>query len=430
MGLLEKMLDDVHQPTYVEAAFDGDEPGILPDDIPDTLRASLEQCDGMSKIGDGDSVAIAVGSREIKNLPAIVRTLVSRLKQAGAKPFIIPAMGSHGGATAKGQTDVLAKLGIDEDSVLAPVCATMDTVLLGQTISGMDVYLDKNAYEARWLIPVGRVKLHTDFRGAIESGVMKMLVIGAGKQKGAETCHARGWERMSENIVEVANVIMPDRVPFGIAIVENGSHDTCLLEAIAAQDIASREPVLLERAKRLIRKIPFEKVDVLVLECMGKDISGSGMDPNVIGRSSILGRNKPDIDSIAVFDLTEASHNNATGVGKADVITRRLFDKIDLEATYLNGLTGQDMRGMQIPVVMPTDRLAYLAALKPCWGKKAPKEIRVCWMRDTLHAQRFYISQTLAQEATKKCGMCLIEEPVAPSFDDQGNFIGFFPVLP
>lgn len=425
MTFLEQFVTCEAPPAFAEMTWNLAQPGIEPAHIPDTLRASLRDSGTLRIIQAGDPVAIAVGSREIANLSAVVRTLVESLKEAGAAPFIIPAMGSHGGATAEGQREVLAKLGIAQETVGAEVRATMETVCLGTSATGMAVHLDKYAHAARYLIPVARVKPHTDFRGPIESGLQKMLVVGAGKQRGAASCHEMGWERMAQNIMAATELIIPGRVLVGVALVENASHETCVCQAVPAEALTRIEPELLRTAKSLLRSIPFEKVDILILERMGKDISGSGMDPNIIGRSSILGRSRPDIDCIAVLDLTDASCHNATGVGKADVITRRLYNKIDLDASYVNGLTGLDMRGMQIPVVMPNDRLAYYAALMPCWGKRWPPDVRICWMRDTMHVNRYFISESLVEEARGIGGIQVSENRFSPAFDQEGAFVGF-----
>ena len=422
---IKDILNSIERPVYHQIEYNLRPTRIEEEHIVETVLRSLRETGVLSTLHAGDRVAIAVGSREITNLQHIVSTLVAQCKASGAKPFIVPAMGSHGGGTAEGQRCVLAELGINETSVGAPVYSSMEVDALGKCTTGMEVFTDRIANTANWIIPVARIKPHTDFHGEIESGIMKMLTVGLGKQQGAQSVHARGWACMEENICAGARVLLASKVAFAIGIVENSWHETMICEAIPANRVEKRERELLRCARENLLRIPFDKVDVLILERMGKEISGSGMDPNVTGRSSILGISRPNIDCIAVFDLTEASHRNATGVGKANVISKRLFQKMDKNIMYLNGLTGNDMRGLEIPVVMPDDQTTYLAALRPCWGVIRTSAPRVVWLRDTMSLKKFYISESLVDQALANADLVVSEERFQPSFDMEGQFNGF-----
>jgi hypothetical protein len=275
------------------------------------------------RVRPGDVVAIAAGSRGISNHDEIVRSVARELLARGAKPFIFPAMGSHGGATAEGQRDLLAGYGITEEAMGVPVVSSMETVQVGVTPHGLPVRIAAPAAAADWIVPVGRVKPHTDFRGRHESGLIKMLAIGCGKQYGANICHMQGFPHMARNIWEIAKAVLaPGKVLFGLAILEDASHGTWSLTAVPGEHFDEEDALLLEEAKALVPRIPFEKIDLLVLSEIGKDISGASMDPNVTGRSAVMGASRPFAERIVALDLTDASHHNATGVGNADITTR------------------------------------------------------------------------------------------------------------
>ena len=367
---------------------------------------------------------MTAGSRGIHNYDQVVKSVVDVLKKAGARPFIFPAMGSHGGAVAEGQLRILEGYGITEETMGVPVISSMETVQIGETPHGLPVHMDKNAASADFIVPVGRVKPHTDFRGRHESGLYKMLAIGCGKQHGADICHSRGYGEFSRNISEIAEVMLEKKkILFGMAIVEDAFHGTYSLTAVPPEKFEEEDARLLVKAKELVPHIPFEKINVLILNRFGKNISGAGMDPNVTGRSGSLPAEKPFVDRIVVLDLTEESHNNFAGIGIADVITRRFFDKISFTETYPNGITSRDLASLKIPTVMSNDRNAIRAALQTVSGQMPEEGWRVVWMDDTLGLESFFISELLVEEAERNPALQVESRRVVPEFDGEGNVL-------
>lgn len=372
------------------------------EDIRSVVRGQFERQEIGRFVRSGDRVAVGCGSRGIRNLAEIVKTAADCLTERGAKPFIVPAMGSHGGATSEGQRETLASYGITEEAIGIPIDDSMETELLGESETGIPVYFSKAALEADWVLPVNRVKLHTDFSGPIESGLVKMMCVGFGKAKGANTLHMYGTADFARIIPEAGRKVLSCvDMRFGLAIVENAYDDTALIEAVPGGELFSREPELLEESKRLFPRIPFETVDVLIVENFGKDISGAGMDPNITGRSSagpMKNFTGPKIQRIVVCDLTEASHGNGIAVNTADFITRRFFEKLDLKAMYANGFACCNPTACQIPVIMETEEEAVEAAVKTCRfiDMERPRIVR---LRSTLALDEFEISEALLDEA-------------------------------
>lgn len=394
------------------------------------VKDAIARRDVFAPIKPGDTVAITAGSREVENIAVIVKSVAEEVKKRGGKPFVVPAMGSHGGATAEGQREIIEGYGVTEEFVGCPIKSSMETVVLGTTPKkGLPVHLDKNASEADWIVPIGRVKLHTDIKGPIQSGICKMIVIGLGKQAGADLCHQRGWKEMSENIVEIATeTIAKANILCGIGVIENCFHHTYRIEAIPADKILEEEPALLEDARKQMHRIPFEKVDILICDWIGKDISGAGMDPNVTGRSSINGISKPWIDKVFIRDLTENSHHNGTGCGNADVMPYSLYEKISLEATYPNSITARDVNGFKIPVLMPNEHLCIRFAMHVSTDARPDTGYKVVWIQDTNHLQEFYISDKLLDEARAHPDLIVDEQKLNVKYDEQDNIIGLFPV--
>lgn len=420
MSIFDELLAGSAIPPFAEVEYHIPSPRLADPAAEVALR--LRESGLLSRLRPGQSVCIGVGSREIANLSRIVRTLADAVKSTGAQPFIIPAMGSHGGATAAGQLDILAGYDITPQAMGVPVRATMETVKLGRTESGLDVHMDKNAAGADWIIPVGRVKPHTDFRGPIESGLSKMLTIGFGKQHGAEICHNMGFFHMSQNIQDITAVILAKMpVLLGLAIVENTHHETAKIAVVPGAQIPAAEPPLLEEARSLMATIPFRKADLLILDEIGKNISGAGMDPNVTGRSTIIGRWQPDFENIVVLDLTDVSHGNGTGLGNADVTTRRVFDKFSFEMTYPNCFTCNDGLGVKLPIIMPNDELAIRAGIRLCQGADPALGLRAVWIENTLELEHFHISPALLPEAEGIAGMRVLGPARPVCFDAQRN---------
>lgn len=308
----------------------------------------------------------------------------------------------------------------------APIRASMDTEVIAHSRSGLEIHLDKFANAADFLIPVGRIKAHTDFRGEVESGICKMLVIGMGKQHGAYQCHKLGFKSMAANVKEFAGAIIEKKPNmFAIGLIENAYHQTCRIEAIPAGRILEEEPPLLEYAKSRMAKVPFDQADILFVDETGKDISGAGMDPNVTGRSAQNGISRPFAERIVARDLTDEAHHNATGMGNADVTTRRLFDKIDMEQTYPNSLTSRDINGFRIPIVMENDDLAIRFALHTITGANAASGYRAMWIRDTNHVQTFYVTERLLADTAAMPWLRTDGVALRPVFGADGYFTGW-----
>ncbi len=362
---------------------------------------AVHTCPDIARVRPGETVALTAGSREVYDIVGILRGVIRAVREQGGVPFIVPAMGSHGGATAEGQVRVLEHFGITEEALSVEIRSSMETVLVGHTEDGYPVHLDRIANAADHIIPIGRVKPHTDFRGPVESGVMKMLAIGLGKQYGASLCHKLGFPNMGKSVWNFGSVILENcRVLMGLAVVENGEHRTARIEGIPAAQIRKREPELLAYAKSLMPRIPFDNLDVLLVSEIGKDISGAGMDPNVTGRSVTLGEFWPHAEKIGVFNITPVSDGNAAGIGNADAITSQMYRQIDRLPMYINSITCRDTGGARIPTVMDTQELVLRYLLYTCIRRKeAQDQPRIVWIQNTACLRRIYISEALAHEA-------------------------------
>jgi hypothetical protein len=354
------------------------------------------------RVGPGFSVAIAAGSRGVANVDRIVAAVARTVRALGGEPFVVPAMGSHGGGTAEGQVQILAELGVTEERVGAPIRSSMETVVIGQTADGMPVHFDRNAHGADAIVVVNRVKKHTDITSPLESGVIKMIAIGLGKKAQADLIHAYGAPGLRRYIPEVARIALA-RAPIalGIGTLENGYEQTAEVHAWEPDQIEAGERRLLARNKRLLPRLPFDEIDVLIVDRMGKEISGTGMDTNVLGRVRIAGEReltRPRVQHVIVLDLTDASHGNAIGIGLADLTTERVVAKVDRRATYINGITSGFFERGKIPITLPSDREAVETALErlPPERRRAPRVARIL---DTLHLDQFEATPALVAEA-------------------------------
>ncbi len=373
-------------------------------DIDTTVRAQLDAVGLRPHITPGMRVAVTAGSRGIRNIVPIMRTSVAWLRAAGAQPFLVPAMGSHGGATATGQVRLLADLGITEESIGCPIQSTMEVVELGTLADGTPVFMDRYAAEADGVLVINRIKPHTSFKAEIESGLAKMCAVGLGKQRGAEMVHRRGVYGLRTLLVPMARMVVErGRVLAGLAILEDARDDTAALVALPPADIGGPgEAALLEQSKALLPRLPFDQLDVLVVDEIGKNISGTGVDTNVIGRLRIPGEPEPvspRIHVIVALDLTDASHGNATGIGLVDIIPARLAQKIDFHATYINNLTSGliGLRRGVLPITLPTARAAIAAALQMC-GQPDVSAIRLVRIPNTLLLEELHVSAALLPE--------------------------------
>jgi hypothetical protein len=393
-------------------------------DIPARVAREVGRLD-LSGLKPGDSVAITAGSRGVANIATIIRSLAEELKKRGARPFIVPAMGSHGGGTAEGQRSVLAHYGITEASMGVPIRATMETLPIGEIPEGTPVVLDRNALEADHIAVVNRIKPHTDFDAEIESGLTKMLAIGLGKHRGAIRYHRAnnryGYYRVLTRVAEV--VRKRCSILLGLGIVENGYEQTGVIEAMTSDGLFEGEKRLLKVAKSWLARIPFDRGDVLVVDEMGKNVSGTGMDTNVIGRRAGSGQpfaGSPSFSRIVVRDLTPESYGNAIGVGMADVVTRRLVDKIDTRPTYVNAVTSTNLESVRIPVTMDSDREALETAISTS-SAPSGEDCRMIWIRNTLKLDRFVASEALLDEVEGNGDLQVVERLGDLDFDAQGN---------
>ena len=353
----------------------------------------------------GSSVAITVGSRGVANIHLVVKTLVSYLRAKNLEPFIVPAMGSHGGATAEGQRAVIESYGVTESFVGAPIRSSMEAVELSNDGIGNRVFMDRNAYEAKGTIVVNRIKVHTDFHGPHESGLMKMTAIGLGKKRQAQEIHSFGIRGLKERIVPTARKILEHgNIIMGIALVENAYDETMIIQAVPTPEIEAEERRLLEISRRNMPALPTDRLDVLVIDEMGKDVSGCGVDTNIIGRMKIAGEpepERPSISRIVVADLTDASHGNAIGLGLVDIVTRRMREKIDFVATYENTVTSTFLERGRMPIVAENDRRAVAMALSTCSLGPDPgsaSKARLARIRNTLHLDELYVSNAVLEE--------------------------------
>ena len=395
-------------------------------DVAGAVRTELSAAGLATGIAPGARIAVSSGSRGIANIPLITRTVVDIIKEAGGEPFLLPAMGSHGGATAEGQIGVLASYGITEESMGCPVAATMDVVEVDRLADGTPVLLNRLATEADGVVLINRIKPHTSFRGVFESGLMKMMTIGLGSHKGATIAHAGGAESLARLIPAWGQAIL-DKAPIlmGLAIVENAYEQTMCVEALSPSQFQSREPQLLEGARAAMPRILVQGIDLLIIEQIGKNISGTGMDTNVVGRMWLPGVKEPTspgVARIAVLDLTEETHGNANGVGLADIITRRLYEGIDYKSTYANVFTTTFLNRAYIPVVMETDREAIEAALSVQPLEKTERA-RIVRIKNTLDIGEIQISQTLLEEFGDHPDIEPVGEAVAMEFDGAGQLL-------
>jgi hypothetical protein len=395
-----------------------------PGDIGRAVEAAWKGAGLSRRVRRGDRVGITVGSRGIDNIAAIVRSAADLVKQAGGKPFIIPAMGSHGGATAAGQTALLKSLGVTAQSAGAPIRAAMEAVKVGATRSGTAIYAGREAAQADGVIVMNRIKQHTDFVGEHESGLVKMLAIGVGKRDGAVAMHSRGCASLREDVPEAARVLIA-RLPVlgGLAILENGYHETADIVGIPAGEILEREKALLRRVRRNAAGIPFPEVDLLIVDRIGKDISGVGFDTHVIARRMVWGEPEfrgPRIHVVAARDVSEASHGNALGMGLADLVTERLASKIDWDAVKTNVLHTGFLNRAKLPIVLPNDRELVAAAMFTL-GEPDAKRVRVVRIPDTLRLRRMWVSEGLLGEARANARIEVLGKPAAMAFDRSGN---------
>lgn len=419
MSFINDTLSNIPIPKIVkiEQSFDSS----YMTNIEEYIENNLIQLSGYKSIEKGQSIAITGGSRGINSIDIITKAVCDMVKKKGAYPFIVPAMGSHGGATAAGQIDVLATLGITEETMGVPIKSSMEVVKIGEIMNGRPVYLDKYANDADGIIVINRIKAHTSFRGVYESGLMKMMAIGLGKQLGAEHYHQTGFKYFPEIIEKVGPEVLREKnICFGVGIIDNSYGKVSEIALLNSDEIVEKEKELLVKANKLMPRFFFDQADVLIVKESGKNISGTGMDSNIIGRFN----NKHytgniELTKIAVLDLSEKSHGNFNGMGLADFTTKRVYDKMDFETTYPNALTATTVLTVKIPMILPTDELAMKAAIKTCNILDLEK-CRFVIIENTKNMKTVYISANMIEEAKKK-NIEIISEPMEIPFNKDGS---------
>ena len=398
------------------------------ENVPVEVDTQLKRLRLHEKVRPGQTVAITGGSRGVANIAAILRAIVDHCKKLGARPFVVPAMGSHGGGTAEGQNKLLASYGITESSLGCPIRASMETVIVGQAAEGFPIHFDRLAFEADHVLVCNRIKPHTGFVGPIESGLMKMLLIGLGNSEGATIYHRAIRDFSFEQIIRgvAGEVLRRCHILAGVAIVENAYDQTGRIEAVRPEEFETRERELLTLAKQWLPRLPFQRADVLVIDRIGKDISGTGLDPNVVGRKfndhAAIEEEWPKVRRICLRGLTEATHGNAIGYGIAEFCRSQILRQMDVEATRLNGLTSGHISAVMTPLDYETDREMLAAALSTI-GLAEPPEVRLLWIADTLHLSEVECSAAYLNEAREREDLEILSELRPLPFDKAGNLM-------
>lgn len=427
-GVVSQLLENVPLPRMFRARQSFPRPVLAPEKIPGAVRAEMSREPFVSKLKPGMSIAITAGSRGIANVALITQSIVEFCKERGTRPFIVPAMGSHGGATAEGQRELLAGYGITEETMGCEIRSSMETVYLGMSQSGRPVYMDKNAYEADGIIVSCRLKPHNAFRGKVESGPCKMMAVGLGKQKGAENVHADGMGKIAEHIPSMAKVFL-EKAPilFAIPSIENAYDETCKIVAIDTPHLIEEEAEWLKYAFANMPFLLVKEADVLVVDEIGKNYSGTGVDPNITGTfSTEYAHGGLKVQRTCFLDLSEVSHGNALGVGLANCITARLFNKIDMDAMYPNIVTNTVFKSGMIPFVVPTDKEAIQLCIRTTNGvDRDPAKVRVVRIPNTSHIGTVMLSESYyeAVRAGKYPHLEALDEPASLAFDENGTLL-------
>ena len=390
--------------------------------LEDIEQSCIEQITALARLNTlskGARIAVAVGSRGVADISLITASVVKALKALGFEPFIVSGMASHGKATDEGQAELLAELGITEEAVGCPVRASVEVIEIGTITSGLKVYMDRIASEADGIVVINRIKTHTAFHAEYESGLVKMLAIGLGNDIGAKSCHQLGFGKMAENIVAMTRMKI-EKLPvlFGVAVIEDGAENVSIIEVIDADKLLEREPELLKISKSYMPSIGIDQIDVLIVDRMGKEISGDGMDPNITGRyATPYAHGGPTVSKLAILSVTEKSHGNIIGAGQADICTQKLFEAADLETTYVNSLIATVTSVARLPMILPTDYDVIRAAILTC-NIIDFSQVRMVRIRDTLHLGELLVSEALVDEVSAKTNIVGVEGPLEMKFEN------------
>ncbi len=425
MSQMDELLKNETIPPFHRVRWTPLHPAVT--DAAAELRQQLMRDGTLDRIRPGSRVAITAGSRSIDQIGLVLATLAGELRRIGAEPFIVAAMGMHGGATAEGQLSLLAAFGITEAAMGVPVLATMETVTVGRLLNGWPLRMNRLAAEADFIIPVNRIRSHTEFHGAIESGLMKMIAVGLGGEENATYLHQVGFKDMSRNVLHAARILLEQcPIPFGIAILEGAGHGISRIVSVPAELIEEEEPLLLMEAKDKAPAIVFPKVDILVVEEMGKDFSSVGLDPDVTGRSAFFPHARPFADRIGVLGLSERTMGDAYGIGLCDCVSRHLFKAIDFDRTYRHAVMTQEIAYVRMPPVMPSDELVVRFLLRTSTGS-GPTGSRIVWIRNTRSLSELHVSEGLVLDTLSHEELAVDQTRVWPTFDASGRFRKFAP---
>ncbi|HUS07979.1 MAG TPA: hypothetical protein VMZ52_16870 [Bryobacteraceae bacterium] len=395
-------------------------------DIAGEVKKQLSSAGFGSRLKPGSRIAIGVGSRGIRNIATIVRAVVDFWKSQGVQPFLFPAMGSHGAATAEGQADVLAHYGIHEATMGCPVISQLEVISLGKTSDNIEAFMDRQAYESDGVMLIGRVKWHTDFAGKIESGLFKMMAIGLGKFAGAQRYHTYAYKLGLEHVIRTVGrqVLETGKILGGLAVLEDANHNTAQITAVPVESMEKKEEELLALVKSWMGRIPVSGVDILILDEIGKNISGAGMDTKVVNRG-VYGQynpwdTAPPVERVFVRDISDHSYNNGVGLGMADVVHDRLLAKIDWTPTMINSLTASTPAAIRTPIHFPSDRTC-LEKIAPTVGKFDMREVTMCWIRNSLELGLIGLSENLLPEIVSNKNLEVMGPAESLEFDTNGN---------
>ncbi len=422
MDAIRSMLDHIEIPKFARIRQYFDDTKI--ENIEEEIKKQFNSEKIRDIIKEGQTIGITVGSRGLANLKEIVKYICDNIKSKGATPVILPSMGSHGGAVAEGQAEFIRGLGVTEEFVGAEIRAGMEVIQLGTTEEGYPVYYDKIASELDGVIVLGRIKAHTDLEGDIESGLHKMIAVGLGNHLGAQVVHARGLDKAVPRVKSIARYALKNsNIVFGVGLIENAYDETSEIVFLPAAEIAETEASLLAKSKKQLPRFLFNDIDVLIVDQIGKNISGNGMDPNVIGRGMIGYKNKEiRINKIVTLDTSEESGSNAFGVGLSDITTKRIFNKLETEAMYTNAITAIAINGVRIPIAMDSDKLAIQLAIRAVCAED-PEKIRIARIKDTLSLSEIYVSESLVEELKGNENIEIISDLEEFEFDELGNLL-------
>ena len=420
MSQINEILDNIKLPQIMKVSQTFDNTKL--DDVEGDLNQKLIDKNIKDKIKPGMKIAITGGSRGISFYKELMKTIVSFVKKCGATPFIVPSMGSHGGGTSEGQENMLKKLGITKESVGCKIISSMDVVEVGRTSKDLPVYIDKNAANADGIILLNRVKLHTSFRGKYESGLIKMMAIGLAKRKGADMTHFLRYENMAENLVEVGKIAINNlNIICGVASIENGYNEVADVFVLNKDEILQEEPKILEKSKRLMPRIYLDDIDVLIVNEIGKNISGTGVDTNIVGRfHTNAASGGPNTVKLGFLDISEKSGGNGNGMGLADFVSKKFFRKIDFESTYINAITSTEPNSVKLPLVLDNDKYVFQGCVKLC-GVKNIQDIKLVIINNTKELDEIYMSKSAFENTVDKSKVKKESELFDIPFDEEGN---------